>query len=153
MTETACEVWFYHLERSRLEQVLPELLEKTLARGWRALVRSTDADRIGQLDEWLWSYRDDAFLAHGVEGEPFAERQPILLTSTAGNRNGAQAVFLIDGAEPGDLSAFDRCVVIFDGQDESAVSHARSQWAQFRSQGRDVAYWRQKGQSGWEKQS
>ena len=153
MTETACEVWFYHLQRSRLEQVLPELLEKTLARGWRALVRSTDADRVGQLDEWLWSYRDDAFLTHGVEGEPFAELQPILLTSSTGNRNGAQAVFLIDGAEPGDLSPFDRCVVIFDGQDESAVNQARSQWAQFRSQGRDVAYWRQRAQSGWEKQS
>jgi DNA polymerase-3 subunit chi len=153
VTESACEVWFYHLERSRLEQVLPDLLERTLARGWRALVRSSDTDRIAQLDEWLWSYRDDGFLAHGVEGEPFAERQPILLTGGPGNVNGAKAVFLIDGAEPGDLSAFERCVVIFDGRDDNAVALARSQWAQFRSQGHGVEYWRQKEQSGWEKQA
>jgi DNA polymerase-3 subunit chi len=154
VTEHPCEVWFYHLERSRLEQVLPDLLERTLARGWRALVRSTDTDRIGQLDEWLWSYRDDGFLAHGVEGEPFAERQPILLAASgADNPNGARVLFLIDGAEAGDLGAFERCVVIFDGQDESALAHARSQWALFRSQGREVAYWRQRAQSGWEKQS
>ena len=36
---SACEVWFYHLERTSLDQALPELLEKTLARGWKALVR------------------------------------------------------------------------------------------------------------------
>ena len=29
----ACEVWFYHLERTGLDQALPELLQKTLARG------------------------------------------------------------------------------------------------------------------------
>ena len=36
MSEPACDVWFYHLERTTLDQALPELLEKTLARGWRA---------------------------------------------------------------------------------------------------------------------
>ena len=33
------DVLFYHLERSRPEEVLPTLLEKTLKRGWRALVK------------------------------------------------------------------------------------------------------------------
>ena len=151
MTETACEVWFYHLERSRLEQVLPDLLEKTLARGWRALVRSPDSDRLGQLDEWLWSYRDDGFLPHAVEGEAFPERQPILLTRGADNLNAARVMFLIDGAEPGDLAAFERCVIIFDGEDESAVTSARAKWTQFRAEGRVVSYWRQGAKSGWEK--
>ncbi|HXQ47651.1 MAG TPA: DNA polymerase III subunit chi, partial [Caulobacteraceae bacterium] len=41
-----CEVWFYHLERTALDQALPELLEKTLARGWRAIVRATADERI-----------------------------------------------------------------------------------------------------------
>ena len=36
------EIWFYHLERSTLDQVLPGLLEKTRERGWRALVRAAD---------------------------------------------------------------------------------------------------------------
>ena len=42
-----CEVWFYHLERTGLEQALPELLNKTLARGWRALVRSRSSKACG----------------------------------------------------------------------------------------------------------
>ena len=35
------EVLFYHLQRQPLEAVLPTLLEKSLERGWRALVRAT----------------------------------------------------------------------------------------------------------------
>ena len=53
------EVWFYHLERTGLDQALPELLEKTLQRGWKAIVRSREADRVEHLDGWLWSYRDE----------------------------------------------------------------------------------------------
>jgi DNA polymerase-3 subunit chi len=46
MTDAACEVWFYHLERTGLDQALPELLEKALARGWRTLVRAPTLDRV-----------------------------------------------------------------------------------------------------------
>ena len=101
----ATEVWFYHLERTRLEQALPELLEKTLQRGWKALVRVREAERLQHLDGWLWSYRDESFLPHASDDEPGAARQPILLTTGFENANGADALFLVDGAEPGELSA------------------------------------------------
>lgn len=148
----ACEVWFYHLERSRLEQVLPDLLEKTVARGWRALVRTPAADRIEHLDDWLWAYRDDSFLPHGLAGEPLADRQPVLLTAGADNANGAQALFLIDGAEAGDLAGVERCILIFDGADEAAVGRARGEWTRFKAAGHTVAYWKQGEQKGWVKQ-
>ena len=34
------EVLFYHLEHQPLERVLPSLVEKTLERGWRAVVQA-----------------------------------------------------------------------------------------------------------------
>jgi DNA polymerase-3 subunit chi len=149
----SCEVWFYHLERTSLDQALPELLEKTLARGWRALVRSPAPERVEHLDGWLWSYRDDSFLPHGTAAEPQAARQPILITTEAENANGANALFLIDGAESGDLSDFDRCVLLFDGRDETAVGAARAQWSKFKGQGLSVSYWRQGETSGWRKEA
>ena len=75
------EIWFYHLERSTLDQVLPGLLEKTRERRWRALVRAGDPGLLDDIDERLWTYRDDSFLAHGRAIEPEAARQPILLTT------------------------------------------------------------------------
>jgi DNA polymerase-3 subunit chi len=149
---TSCEVWFYHLERTSLEQVLPELLEKTLNRGWRARVRTGDPRRIDAVDNWLWTYRDDSFLPHGMTGEPFAERQPVLLGDGSDNPNGAQALFLLDG-DPGDLAGYERCVVIFDGRDELALQGARALWSRYRTTGHAVTYWRQGENRGWEKQS
>jgi DNA polymerase-3 subunit chi len=153
MAQGACEVWFYHLERSTLDQVLPELLEKTLARGWRALVRTPEAERIEHLDGWLWSYRDSSFLPHGLDDDALAPRQPILLTSGPDNPNGAQALFLIDGAEPGPLDDYSRCILLFDGRDEAATALARERWKRFKSAGLAVSYWRQGAECGWEKQA
>ena len=148
--DTACEVWFYHLERTGLDQALPELLEKTLQRGWRAVVRAGAPDRIEHLDGWLWSYRDESFLPHAPDGEPGAHRQPILLTTGFENPNAADALFLVDGAEPGELAGYTRCVVLFDGGDEAALAQARSQWTAIKRAGFPVSYWKQQAR-GWEK--
>jgi DNA polymerase-3 subunit chi len=149
---TPCEVWFYHLERSSLEQVAPELLEKTLARGWRARVRSDDPRRVEALDAWLWTYRDDSFLPHGLVDEARAEKQPILLGPGSDNANHAQALFVLDG-DPGDLSAYARCILIFDGRDEASLQAARNAWKRYSKAGHPVTYWRQGETRGWERQA
>lgn len=146
----ACEVWFYHLERTGLDQALPELLEKTLARGWKAIVRARQPERVDHLDGWLWSYKDESFLPHAPASEPGAARQPILLTTTFENPNGADALFLIDGAEPGDLGLYTRCVVLFDGADPAQVAVARGQWTTVKGKGFPVSYWKQQ-ERGWKK--
>jgi len=153
MSEASCEVWFYHLERTSLDQVLPELLEKTLARGWRAQVRARERERVDHLDGWLWAYREESFLPHGPDGETVASRQPILLTTAAENLNAAQALFLIDGAEAGDISPYERCILLFDGRDEAALAEARRRWSAFKAAGHAVSYWRQGEVRGWEKQA
>ena len=152
MTQAPCEVWFYHLERTALDQALPELLEKTLARGWKALVRSGHGDRLEQLDAQLWTYKDDSFLPHGLANEPEAARQPILLSDGADNLNGAEVLFLIDGAEADRIDGFVRCVDLFDGGDEAALAAARNRWKKVKAKGLVASYWRQ-GDRGWEKQA
>lgn len=146
------EIWFYHLERSGLEPVLADLLERTLKRGWKAVVRSPDMGRIEALDDWLWTYRDDSFLPHGRADEPMAERQPILLSTEEASPNRAEALFLIDGAELGALATYERRLYLFDGQDEAQLSLARGRWRQAKATGAAVSYWRQT-ERGWEKQA
>ena len=153
MAEGPCEVWFYHLERSGPEQVLPELLQKTLQRGWRALVRASAEQRLEELDAWLWTFRDDAFLPHGLATEPLAERQPVLLSTAADNANAAQALFLLDDVEPGELSGYERCLVVFDGRDAQVLGAARQRWKEIKGRGHPVSYWRQTEEGRWEKQA
>ena len=150
-----CEVWFYHLEQTTLDQALPDLLERTLARGWRALVRSPDRQRLDHLDIWLWTYRDDSFLPHGLAEEPQAARQPILLAQdgdAATPANQPHALFLLDDADAGGLTDYARCILLFDGRDETMLAAARQRWRALKAQGHACVYWRQ-GERGWEKQA
>src|SRR5688500_20282356 len=78
--ETAAEVLFYHLERQPLERVLPTLLEKTLARGWTAVVQSGSEERLQALDTALWTYSEESFLPHGTKKDRHPAMQPIYLT-------------------------------------------------------------------------
>jgi DNA polymerase-3 subunit chi len=152
VTTETCEVWFYHLERTGLDQALPELLEKTLSRGWKAMVRTAQPERVEHLDGWLWAYRDDSFLPHAPAAEPGAARQPILITTGDENPIAADALFLVDGAEAGELAGYARCVVLFDGADPDQLARARRQWSAIKARGFPVSYWKQQGRS-WEKQA
>ncbi len=147
------ELWFYHLEQSELEATLPPLLEKCLQRGWRALVRGGAEPRLDVLDDRLWTYKDETFLAHGRDGRDPPGREPIFLTSAAGNPNNAQALFLIDGAEPGDIATFERACLLFDGRDEAALNQARQRWKEAKAAGLDASYWRESSAGRWEKQA
>lgn len=147
------ELWFYHLERTELERALPPLLEKCLARGWRALVRGGDEERLDALDAVLWTFRDDSFLPHGRDSAANAERQPVLLTRGPGNPNAAKALFLIDGAEPSDIAGFERACLMFDGRDEAALVLARSRWKEAKESGVAASYWRESATGKWEKQA
>jgi DNA polymerase-3 subunit chi len=149
------EVLFYHLERASLESVLPGLLEKTLERGWKAVVRASSRERVEALDGLLWTYREDSFLPHGSGGDAaFAARQPVFLTDGEENPNCAEVLFLVDGAaaRAQELSEVVRCVTIFDGGDAEAVAGARAFWKSAKEAGHDTTYWKQADSGRWEKQ-
>ena len=147
------EVWFYHLERSPLDAVLPGLLEKGLERGWRALVRTPSKERVRALDDILWSYRDDSFLAHGSADDPDAELQPVLLAHDSGEYDRRELLILIDQAEPGAIDAFERVILLFDGGDEAALGAARARWKKFKDEGVAVTYYQQNASGRWEKKA
>ena len=147
------EVLFYHLERQPLERVLPNLLERTLERGWRAVVQCGDAERLEALDGWLWTYRDESFLPHGTVRDGFSEQQPIFLTTGDENPNGAQVRFLVEGAVIADFAPYARVVHIFNGHDEAAVAQARLEWKRARTAGCEVTYWQQADNGRWERRA
>src|SRR6202048_4026401 len=124
------EILFYHLQRQPLERVLSALLEKSLERGWRVVVQAASEERAEALDGHLWTFRDDSFLPHGTWREAAAREQPILLPVHDENPTGATVRFLLDGVPlPADAAAYERIVLLFDGEDPDAVDAARARWS------------------------
>ena len=155
MTELV-EHWFYHLQQSALEAVLPDILEKTRAKGWRALVKVGPSAgdpkiEIARLDKFLWTYKSDAFLPHGRDDEPLAEQQPILLSSTCTQAENIDVVILLSAAEIQDVSCTSRCITILDGRNEHDKDVARARWKQVKAAGHVTAYWQQNDHGRWVK--
>jgi DNA polymerase-3 subunit chi len=146
------EVLFYHLQEQPIEKVLPNLLERSLERGWRAVVQAASDDRVDALDAHLWTFSDDSFLPHGTDREATAAEQPIVLTVGDENPNGASVRFLIDGAPvPTDAGSYQRLVLLFDGGDPEAVAAARERWTAAKAQGFDVTYWQTDERGRWQR--
>jgi DNA polymerase-3 subunit chi len=60
--------------------------------------------------------------------------------------------FLIDGAAvPADANAYDRVVVLFDGQDAEALADARACWSAAKAQGFAVTYWQADRDGRWQR--
>lgn len=150
------EVLFYHLETRALEDVLPPLVERSLARGWRALIRADSAERAESIDRLLWTWSEESFLPHAQRGDGDSASQPVLIAVEEGNPNHADVLFFVGGAMPrawDETTAFARVAVLFDGRDGAALSAAREAWSAAKTFGHDVAYWRQGAGGRWEKQA
>ena len=144
----------YHLVGQRLEAVLPALVTRARARGWRTLVKVAETERMRALDDHLWAYSDESFLPHGTDLETDAAQQPVLLTTADGNPNAAAMLFVVDGAKmPADLAGFERVALVLDGGDDAAVAATREVWRAMKAAGHAVTYHQQDDDGRWTKRA
>ena len=145
------EVRFHLLERRRVDEALPGLLEGALEEGRRVLVRASSEEMVAALNERLWTYDEASFLPHGSAGDGDPMTQPIFLTSELENPNAATMLIKLSGAEASEADGgFDLVVLMFDGRDEAALAHARGEWRRLKDEGRSISYWRESDEGGWE---
>ena len=147
------EIRFYHLQRARLEDVLPTMLERAFGRGQRALVAVGSAERAEALAGHLWTYRPDSFLPHGTAKDGDTAAQPIFLTDGPDNPNQAPLLFLCDGATRGDLAPYELVCELFDGNDDTVVTAARDRWRDYKAAGHTLVYFQQTESGRWEEKA
>ena len=146
------EVRFHHLERRRVDQALPALLERAYDEGRRVVVRVSSQEMVEALNNRLWTYDDASFLPHGAAGDGDPMTEPIFLTAKVENPNAATVLVLLSGAETSpDDEVFDQVVRLFDGRDEEALAEARREWKRLKDEGRSLSYWREGEDGGWER--
>lgn len=140
------EIGFYHLTRTDELAALPALLTRTLAAGERALVLCGSPERVAAVDDALWRTE---WLPHGTAKTPYPHLQPVFITDMATNPAQANFLFRLDAALA-DITGFTRVFDLFNGNDEAATAAARTRWAEAKSAGHTITYWKQ-GETGWVK--
>lgn len=156
--EAVVETWFYHCERRAVDQVVSSLLQKTLAKGWRAVVMVPDEEELARVDDMLWTFEETAFLPHGRADAPDAARQPVLVSLDGeASKNGAQLLLATGGAMPPEDGGqtdggFERAVIVFADDDQHVRAAARQHWKNLRDRKQNVSYWREGKSGSWERQ-
>ena len=145
------EFRFHHLERRRVDQALPDLVDSLYREGRRVVVRAPSRELVAALNDRLWTYDESSFLPHGAAGDGDPMTQPVFLTETVDNPNAATTLVMLAGAEtsPGD-AAFDLAIRLFDGRDPEAIGEARREWKRLKDAGSAPSYWREGDDGGWE---
>ena len=134
---------FYHLDRSPIERVLPNICQSLLGSGERVLIVAGE-EALGRLDEQLWTWSRDSFLPHGRERP---ESQPILLAAEPVAANGARAVALADGIWRDEARGFERAYFLFG---DGGLDGARDLWRRLKAQeGVERRYWKQDEDGRW----
>lgn len=144
---------FYHLQKSDFNETLTLLLPKILQSEDRAIIRLENNSNVKKINDYLWSYSEEAWLPHGSEDESNASMQPVFITSEDKNPNESKFLLLGDGVEPDVefLKSFDRVLNIFDGKNEYALEKSRNFWKKLKSEGFDLGYWQQEDSGKWNK--
>lgn len=146
------QIWFYHLQRRDVQESLPDLLEKVIGSGKKAVILGRHPQVMDNLDAALWQDEPGRWLPHGRD---FNADLPLLLTLAEDHLPGADILITIDGAETdfsGDYAkGFDRIFDMFDGNDPVALEAARNRWRAAKSSGADLAYWQQTDSGGWQR--
>lgn len=148
------EILFFHLQSRPLESVLPTIIERALSRQQKVVVELPSPERLGAVDDHLWSYSAESFLPHVTATEADAAASPVVLTTSADNPNAAQVRICADGVRiPDALQDYQRVVLIFDGDDPAALAAAREDWKKAKASGAAASYWQLDEAGRWEKKA
>jgi len=109
--------------------------------------------QLKEMDDYLWTYKDDSFLPHGRDDEPMADQQPITLSSNAATAAGHDAVFLLGGAEISDMTGVERAMVMINGRSQEDVQRERARWKALKNTGATLSYYQQNERGGWKKKA
>ncbi|MGB1077299.1 MAG: DNA polymerase III subunit chi [Bdellovibrionales bacterium] len=147
------EVRFYHLTKKSLEQTLPDLLERVLDLGKKAVIKIADENAIPDMSKHLWVCRRNGFYPHGTDGEGHPDHDPLWLTTKDDNPINADTLILTMGAEAESIDQYKIVCIMLNGHNDNEVKSARERWKIYKEQGLELTYWQQSEKGNWEKKA
>ena len=115
------EIFFYKLKNSSSEIFLTSLIEKSIENNWNSVVLLDNIERMEEINDFLWSYKDTSFLPHGSQNDKNPELHRVYLTCKEENPNDSKVIFSIDGLLIKNINSWKRCVYIFNEQNLKVV--------------------------------
>ncbi|HBT31979.1 MAG TPA: DNA polymerase III subunit chi [Pusillimonas sp.] len=121
-----------------------EVIRKHYQQQHPLLVYCSQTELLDRFDQFLWSFKPEAFIPHVDADDPLASSTPVLLTSRPPEpamhaQSDTQPVWLLnlDTACPPNANQFNRILEIVSLQPED-IEPARQRWLHYKTDGHDL---------------
>ena len=114
------------------------VIRKARATQKRAVVYTTQADRLAQFNSALWTFSALDFVPHVYAGSPFAATTPVILAPDAGSAPDSDVLLTLDDEAPPDFETFfaryERVIEVVSCDDDDR-QRARVRFKTYRDRG------------------
>ncbi len=112
------------------------LVEKAVNQGSRVMIATSTAEESQIMDELLWSFRPESFVAHARAEEPEAviEKSPVLISHQGDDLNHHDVLVNLRNEIPQIFSRFQRLAEIVV-QEPPVLEATRKHWAFYKARG------------------
>lgn len=116
------------------EQVTCRITEKAYSQGHRIFIHTGDRDQARQLDDLLWTYKQDSFLPHALCDDELANSSPIQIGYGSEPSGHCDVLINLSGEVPGFFSRFERVAELVAG-DQNARDKSRESFRFYKDRG------------------
>lgn len=132
---SSIRVDFYLLNGSEADEaslLVCRLLEKAYLRGHRVFVYCTNQQEAEKLDELLWTFKDNSFIPHNLQGEGPEPPPPIQIGYQDEPRGFNDILINLDSEIPKFYNRFRRVIEIV-ANNETAKTLSRAHYREYRA--------------------
>ena len=136
------EVFFYHLNKTKLEIALPKILERALSEKWSIEIRTSANTNLDEISNAIWRGPEESFLPHCLEDHEDLQDYPIVLCKSP-LKDWRDCLIVVGQADrkENEVKNYKLICLIFDAKIEAELSKARKSWKKLSEEGINTAYW------------
>jgi DNA polymerase-3 subunit chi len=106
-----------------------------LEHGLKVYIEASDQSEAEEMDKRLWSFSDDSFVPHSLEGGPDQADEPALIGTQSGNPNSADLLILLHPRDPRASQNFKMAILLIPRDDGPELKACRDLYSQLREDG------------------
>ena len=141
------KAFFYNSAKRNVVADISLLIEKLFIERNTILVCCKDQETVEVIDDFLWAYKEDGFIAHSIETKEQFSAYPILITTNIHEDYKHNVLLALSGVfiKENDLRRFTKVYYFFDDQENKEKENARLMWKNLSIQDVICKYWVNKG--------
>ncbi len=127
---------FVKLDRPERARVLCELAEEFYLAGRRVLVVVQDDNQGVTLDQFMWTWKQGAFIPHAYEnGSVECHDEPVVIVASEENPNGAEVLLMGSPCNLDFVRHFRHVIDFAEAFDETRLEVSRARFKEYREHG------------------